>query len=216
MEAEFRRVGSIRNGYPSIVASGVNACILHYVTNRRQMQDGDLILIDAGAEVDYYSADITRTWPVSGTLTPEQASVYAIVLEAQRRAIEAVEPGATVRSVHDTALRVLVDGLIDIGALDGNADDAIEERTFTPYYMHGTSHWLGLDVHDAGVYKEDDEPLKLREGMVLTVEPGLYFGSQAEGAPDRLKGIGVRIEDDILVTADGHRNLSENIPKHAA
>lgn len=213
LESEFRRLGSPRNGYPSIVASGENSCILHYVKNRREMRDGDLLLIDAGAEVEYYGADVTRTWPVSGRFTPEQRRVYDIVLEAQRKAIDVIAPGVELRAVHNTALGALVQGLIDLGVLEGSIDRIVEDRAYEPYYMHGTSHWLGLDVHDAGVYRRGEDSVLLQEGMVFTVEPGLYFRPHATGAPDRLRGIGVRIEDDVVVTSDGHRVMSAAIPK---
>ena len=213
LENEFRRLGSPRNGYPSIVASGGNSCILHYITNRGEIRDGDLLLIDAGAEVDYYGADITRTWPVNGRFTPEQRDVYELVLAAQKEAISVIAPGVEFAEVHKTARDVLIQGLLDLGVLDGEIDDIIEEKEYEPYYMHGTSHWLGLDVHDAGIYKDGEDSVILQEGMVFTVEPGLYFGSQAEDAPDHLKGIGIRIEDDVVVTADGHRVMSAAIPK---
>ena len=212
LESAFRRQGSPRNGYPSIVASGGNSCTLHYVTNRAQMQDGDLLLIDAGAEVDYYTADITRTWPVNGRFSPEQRAVYDVVLEAQHRAFEVIAPGARFEDVHLAALRVLVQGLVELGALHGDVDGLIEQRAHQPYYMHGTSHWLGLDVHDAGQYRVDDESIALQEGMVFTVEPGLYFGPLATESPEALKGIGIRIEDNVLVTGGGHQNLSAEIP----
>jgi Xaa-Pro aminopeptidase len=213
LENEFRRLGSPRNGYPSIVASGENSCILHYIKNRRELQDGDLLLIDAGAEVDYYGADITRTWPVSGKFTPEQRDVYDIVLEAQKKAIELIAPGVEFGDVHKKAREVLIQGLKDFGILKGDIDHIIEEKEHEPYYMHGTSHWLGLDVHDAGIYKNGDDSVLLQEGMVFTVEPGLYFGRQVEDAPEYLKGIGIRIEDDLVVTADGYRVMSSAIPK---
>ncbi len=216
MENEFRRLGSERNGYPSIVASGHNACILHYISNRDQMQDGDLLLIDAGAEYDMYSADITRTWPVNGRFTPEQKDVYEVVLAANEAGINAVKPGNGAMDVHDVALKVLTRGLIELGALEGDIDELIKERKFLPYYMHGTSHWLGLDVHDSGIYRTGGRTgpsIKLEPGMVLTVEPGLYFGPFAEDAPERLKGIGIRTEDDVLVTDDGNQVLTKAVPK---
>ena len=216
LEADFRRLGSVRNGYPSIVASGRNSCTLHYIKNRAQMQDGDLLLIDAGAEVDYYTADITRTWPVNGKFSGEQRAVYEVVLEAQRQAIEIISPEVRLDDVHQAALRVLVQGLIDFGALEGDIDGLIEQRAFQPYYMHGTSHWLGLDVHDAGPYRHDDSSITLQEGMVFTVEPGLYFGPQATDSPANRKGIGIRIEDNVLVTSSGHRVLSAAIPSQVS
>ncbi len=212
MEAVFRRLGSPRNGYPSIVASGMNACTLHYITNRDRMRDGDLLLIDAGAEVDYYTADITRTWPVNGSFSAEQRAVYDICLEAQRRGFEEVRPGALFDDVHMAALRTLIQGLKDLGALSGEIDGIIEDRAFLPYYMHGTSHWLGLDVHDAGQYRDGEKSTELEPGMVFTVEPGLYFGPLAMESPEELRGIGIRIEDNVLVTDGGHRVLSEAIP----
>lgn len=216
MEIEFRRQGSPRNGYPSIVAAGGNACILHYISNRERMKDGDLLLIDAGAEYDLYSADITRTWPVNGKFTPEQKEVYEVVLAANEAGIAGAVPGNDATGVHDVALKVLTEGLIELGALKGEADKIITERGFLPYYMHGTSHWLGLDVHDSGIYRTGGRTgpsIKLEPGMVLTVEPGLYFGPFAEDTPERLKGIGIRTEDDVLVTENGNRVLTAGVPK---
>jgi Xaa-Pro aminopeptidase len=216
LESAFRKQGSPRNGYPSIVASGANCCTLHYVTNRARMKDGDLLLIDAGAEIDFYTADITRTWPVNGRFTTEQRAVYDVVLEAQHQAFRAISPEARFEDVHRAAQRVLVQGLVDLGVLSGDVDGLIEQRAHQPYYMHGTSHWLGLDVHDAGPYRVDDESIALREGMVFTVEPGLYFGPLATESPPALQGIGIRIEDNVLVTASGYRNLSALIPSSSA
>jgi Xaa-Pro aminopeptidase len=176
------------------------------------MKDGDLLLIDAGAEADYYTADITRTWPVNGKFTPEQRAVYDVVLEAQRQAFGAIVPAARFEDVHRVALRVLVQGLVDLGVLHGDVDGLIEQQAHQPYYMHGTSHWLGLDVHDTGPYRVDDQSIALREGMVFTVEPGLYFGPLAPESPSALRGIGIRIEDNVVVTASGYQNLSAAIP----
>jgi len=212
LEAEFRRSGSPRNGYPSIVASGGNSCILHYIKNRAALRDGDLLLIDAGAEVGYYTADITRTWPVNGKFTPEQRAVYEVVREAQAQGFGAIAPQVGFNAAHLAALRILVQGLIDLGALQGDVDGLIEQDAYRPYYMHGTSHWLGLDVHDAGMYRNGEDPTELQAGMVFTVEPGLYFGPLATEAPEALRGIGIRIEDDVLVTPDGCRVLSAAIP----
>jgi Xaa-Pro aminopeptidase len=216
MELEFRRQGSPRNGYPSIVASGHNSCILHYISNRDRMNDGDLLLIDAGAEYEYYSADITRTWPVNGKFTPDQKDIYELVLAANEAGIDVAKPGNGAMDVHDAALRVLTQGLLDFGVLKGEIDKIITDRGFLPYYMHGTSHWLGLDVHDSGIYRTGGRTgpsIKLEPGMVLTVEPGLYFSSFAEDAPERFKGIGIRTEDDILITADGNRVMTSAAPK---
>ncbi len=209
----FRRLGGIGPAYPSIVASGANATILHYTRNSRRMCDGDLVLIDAGAEYDHYCADVTRTYPVGAKFGAEQRGVYEIVLEAQKRAIETVAPEASFDDVHGTALRVLVEGLRSLGVLSVSLDEAIEKSAYRPYYMHRTSHWLGMDVHDVGKYRLDDKPRRLEPGMVLTVEPGLYFADNVDGAAARFRGIGVRIEDDVLVTAAGREVLTAEIPK---
>jgi Xaa-Pro aminopeptidase len=216
LEASFRHLGSSRNGYPSIVAGGANACVLHYVRNRDMLGDDALLLIDAGAEYGYYTADVTRTWPVSGKFTPPQRALYDVVLESQHRAIAAVKPGVGFDDVHRVATLALVEGLIDLGVLGGNADDVMSRQAYRDYYMHATSHWLGLDVHDCGPYRDDRGQIRLRPGMVLTVEPGLYFGPQAKQAPEIYRGIGIRIEDDVLVTDDGCRVLSQAIPKEPA
>ncbi len=213
LERPFRQLGSPRNGYPSIVAGGANACVLHYVRNRDALGPDDLLLIDAGAEYGFYTADVTRTWPVSGKFTAPQRAVYELTLEAQRKAIADVKPGAGFDDVHRTATRTLVQGLVDLGVMSGSVDGIMERQSYRDYYMHGTSHWLGLDVHDSGPYRDDRGQIRLRPGMVLTVEPGLYFGPQAKQAPDIYRGIGIRIEDDVLVTEDGFRVLSEAIPK---
>ena len=213
LERPFRQLGSPRNGYPSIVAGGANACVLHYIRNRDALGPEDLLLIDAGAEYGFYTADVTRTWPVSGKFTPPQRAIYELTLESQRKAIADVKPGAGFDDVHRTATRTLVQGLIDLGIMSGSVDGIMEQQSYRDYYMHATSHWLGLDVHDSGPYRDDRGQVRLRPGMVLTVEPGLYFGPQAKQAPDIYRGIGIRIEDDVLVTEDGCRVLSEAIPK---
>jgi len=212
MEAEFRRLGSRRNGYPSIVAGAHDSCILHYTTNRKELNDGDLLLIDAGAEWDYYTADVTRTWPVSGKFTPAQRAVYDVVLRAQQAGIAAAQPGAPFDGVHQASLRVIVEGLIELGIFEGDIDQLIEDDSHRPFFMHGTSHWLGMDVHDVGRYREGEESVALRPGMCFTVEPGLYLDPDNEDIPKQYRGIGIRIEDDILITADGHTNLSGHIP----
>ena len=212
MEAEFRRLGSRRNGYPSIVAGAHDSCILHYTSNRKQLRDGDLLLIDAGAEWDYYTADVTRTWPVNGTFTPEQRAVYDVVLRAQQAGIAHAQPGARFDGVHEATVRVLVEGLVELGILEGEIDQLIEDNAYRPFYMHSTSHWLGMDVHDVGRYRDGEESVVLRPGMCFTVEPGLYLDPDNEDVPEPYRGIGIRIEDDILITDDGHRNLSAHIP----
>ena len=212
LEAVYRREGAVRDGFPTIAASGPNSCTLHYTSNRRQVQDGDLMLLDTGAEWGYYSADVTRTYPANGRFTAAQRAVYDVVLESQRQGMLRAKPGATFHDVHDASVRTLVEGLIDLKVLKGDVSSLIERGAYRHVYMHSTSHWLGLDVHDAGRYREGGKSVKLHPGMVLTVEPGLYFAPGTKGVPRRLEGIGIRIEDDVLITRDGHRNLSGKIP----
>jgi Xaa-Pro aminopeptidase len=209
----FRKHGSPRPGYPPIVASGPNATVLHYTTNDRLIEDGDLLLIDAGTEYGYFTGDVTRTIPANGRFTREQAAIYQIVLDAQVEAIKAVRPGATFIVPHDCALRVLVEGLKQLGLLEGETDKLIKEEGYKKFYMHRTSHWLGMDVHDAGPYKVADEYRRLEPGMVLTVEPGLYIAEDLTDVDPRFRGIGVRIEDDVLVTEEGSEVLSARVPK---
>ncbi|MCG9889925.1 MAG: aminopeptidase P N-terminal domain-containing protein [Thermosynechococcaceae cyanobacterium MS004] len=220
MEYIFRKNGAQGPAYPSIVASGENACILHYTTNNRQMQEGDLLLIDAGAAYHYYNADITRTFPVNGQYSQEQRMLYELVLSAQEAAIAQVQPSQPYNAFHDAAVRVLTEGLVALGLLVGEVDKLIEEEKYKPFYMHRTGHWLGLDVHDAGFYKIAKETWQpLQAGNVVTVEPGLYISPDiklAEDQPEvpaRWRGIGIRIEDDVLVTPTGHEVLTSNVPK---
>jgi Xaa-Pro aminopeptidase len=255
LEFVFRVNGSPRNGYPSIVASGANACILHYSENNRRMQDGDLLLIDAGCEWGYHSADITRTFPVNGRFTPAQRAVYEVVLRAQLAGIAAARPGNRYEAVHDAARRVLTEGLVALGALPRGVDESLAMHHYREFYMHGTGHWLGMDVHDVGDYKTNRASRVLEPGMVLTVEPGLYFdperaavtlylreynedemwerrlrhglgaakkmedeekakaGTLVHPVPPELRGIGIRIEDDVLITADGGEVLTAGTPK---
>jgi Xaa-Pro aminopeptidase len=213
----FRRHGAWGWAYPSIVGGGVNACILHYVSNDSIFADGDLMLIDAGAEVDGYATDVTRTSPVSGRFSVTQAELYQVVLDAQEEAIASVRPGSTIDGIHEITVRRLCRGLIELGLLEGSLEQALEERSYRRYYMHRTSHWLGLDVHDVGRYHLSDGPARpLTPGMVITIEPGLYIAPDDDLAPARFRGIGIRIEDDILVTPDGYENLTEAIPKTIA
>jgi len=205
--------------YPSIVASGYNSCVLHYIENNRQMQENDLLLIDAGCACDYYNADITRTFPVSGKFTTEQQIIYDLVLQAQLQAISQVYPGNPYSKIHETAVRVLVEGLMDLKLLVGDIEEIIKEEKYKPFYMHRTGHWLGLDVHDVGVYQYGENPQVLQPGQVLTVEPGIYISpyiKPVEGqpeVPEKWRGIGVRIEDDVLVTLEGHEVLTAGVPK---
>ena len=216
LEYEFRRGGAQRTAYQSIVAAGDNATILHYRENRDEMRDGQLLLVDAGCELDYYSSDVTRTWPVNGRFSPEQRAIYEIVLAAQHAAIAEVRPGNSQRAFHDAAVKVITQGLIDLGILTGSADEVIEKELYKEYYMHGTGHWLGMDTHDVGRYRDEhDNPLTLMPGMVTTVEPGIYIARDAK-CDAKWHGIGVRIEDDLLVTNDGHENLTEDAPKTIA
>ncbi|HEX5872930.1 MAG TPA: aminopeptidase P N-terminal domain-containing protein [Longimicrobium sp.] len=199
--------------FPAIVGSAANGTVLHYVTNERRIEEGDLVLVDAGAEVGFYCSDITRTFPASGRFTAPQRAVYDVVLRALEAGIDAVRPGAPARGVHEAARRVLVQGMIDLGLLQGEPEALIEDETFKRFFMHNTSHWLGLDVHDPGLYTQrDGEPVPLRPGMVLTVEPGLYIPEDAEDVPAELRGIGIRLEDDVLVTEDGHEVLTRAVP----
>jgi Xaa-Pro aminopeptidase len=212
---EFRRHGAQAPAYTSIVASGANACVLHYVQNDARLKDGELLLIDAGAELDGYASDITRTFPVNGRFTPLQREVYEMVLAAQTAAIAAAAPGASWMAPHEAALRVLARGFIDFGLCAGSVDAVIESGAYKKFYMHRTGHWLGLDVHDAGDYKRDRAWRTLEPGMVLTVEPGCYI-RPADGVPERFWNIGIRIEDDVVVTTVGNEVLTRAAPKTVA
>jgi Xaa-Pro aminopeptidase len=212
---EFRRGGAQAPAYSSIVAGGANACILHYVDNNRALRDGDLLLIDAGCEVDSYAADITRTFPVNGKFSPAQRDVYELVLAAQAAAIEKVAPGSSWNAPHEAALRVLAQGMIDLKLLAGTVDGVIESEAYKRFFMHRTGHWLGMDVHDAGEYKIGGEWRPLQPGMTLTVEPGCYIRA-ADDVPQALWNIGVRIEDNALVTASGCEILTAAAPKTVA
>jgi Xaa-Pro aminopeptidase len=255
LEYVFRAGGAPRNGYPSIVASGPNACILHYNENRRRMADGDLLLIDAACEYEYFSADITRTFPVNGRFTAPQRRVYEVVLRAQLAAIDAAKPGVPYETIHETAKRILTEGLVELGLLPHGVADSLAMHHYREFYMHGTGHWLGMDVHDVGAYRPDGRSRVLEPGMVFTVEPGLYIDPERASAtfhlfpyseeerierrmrlgmaaarkledeerqkaetivhpiPTEFRGIGIRIEDDVLVTPDGHEVLTDGTPK---
>ena len=212
----FRSNGAAGPSYPSIIASGPNAATLHYINNDREMRTGELLLIDAGAEYDFYAADITRTSPIGARFTPLQRSLYEVVLEAQRQAIEMIKPGTRFDEPHETALKVLVDGMRQLGILHGSAAEIIETGAYRRYYMHRTSHWLGMDVHDVGLYRVNGASRVLEPGMVLTVEPGLYIDHDDEDVPESFRGIGIRIEDDVLVTNDGYEVMTSETPKSIA
>jgi Xaa-Pro aminopeptidase len=220
LRAVFRRHGSERVAYQPIVGSGPNATVLHYRRNDRRMCDGDLLLIDAGCEYGYYASDVTRTFPVSGRFSKPQREIYEIVLAAQHASIAAVKPGATFDDVHRASLRAISEGLLRLGLVAGSIDQVLEQQLYKPFYMHRTSHYIGMDVHDVGSYYqaatpwENGTPRPLARGMVITVEPGIYVAESAD-APEQYRGIGVRIEDDVLVEATGASVLSDRIPKLA-
>jgi Xaa-Pro aminopeptidase len=216
VDGHFRKRGGHGPGYTTIVGGGANACILHYITNREQLRAGDLCLVDAGCEYGFYTADITRTWPVSGRFSGPQRDVYEVVLAAQLAAIDAARSGRPYRGMHDAAVRVLTQGMVELGLLRGDVDALIADEAYRRYYMHGTGHWLGLDVHDAGAYWAGLQSRALEPGNVLTVEPGIYVAPDDEEAPEALRGIGIRIEDDILVTEDDPENLTAACPKTVA
>ena len=215
IEQHFLEQGARGPAYGTIVAGGDNACVLHYIANNAPLNDGDLLLIDAGCSLaDYYNGDITRSFPINGRFSGEQRALYELVLAAQAAAVASVAPGFSAEGVHETALRVLVAGLLDLGLLAGSLDGVIEQGAYRHLYMHRTGHWLGLDVHDVGAYRLGEHHVELEPGMVLTVEPGLYVSDRLpvpEGQPEieaRWKGIGIRIEDDVAVTSHGHENLT--------
>jgi len=220
LEAEFIHECATRGArfqaYPSIVGGGGNACVLHYVDNRDELKDGDLVLVDAGCEYGYYASDITRTFPVNGRFNPAQRAIYELVLAAQEAAIAKVKPGNHWNDPHDAAVRVITKGLIDLGLLKGTPTHVIKEQAYAKFYMHRTGHWLGMDVHDVGDYKVDGAWRELEPGMTLTVEPGIYIPAGMRGVPKKFWNIGIRIEDDVLVTADGHEVLTRDAPKAVA
>jgi Xaa-Pro aminopeptidase len=210
----FRRHGAVPS-YEPIVGGGANGCVLHYRANNALLRDGDLLLVDAGAEYDCYASDITRTWPVNGRFSPEQRALYDIVLAAQIAAIDQVRPGKPFDAYHEVAVRTITRGLIDLGLLKGKLDTNLDEHAYRKFYMHKTGHWLGLDVHDVGDYRVDNQFRELEPGMVVTVEPGLYIAPDLKGVPARWRGIGIRIEDDVVVTAGEPEVISSGVPKDA-
>jgi Xaa-Pro aminopeptidase len=215
IEYAFRRRGGNGPGYGTIVAAGANSCILHYRAGDAPLRDGDVCLVDAGGEYRWYTADVTRTFPVSGSFTKAQRALYEVVLEAQKATIEAVRPGATIDGLHELAVRRLTEGMIALGLLRGSPEERIADGSYKRYYMHRTSHWLGLDVHDVGDYYPERKSRALEPDMVITVEPGLYVTADDASAPEGLRGVGVRIEDDVLVTPEGREVLTEAVPKEA-
>ena len=209
---EFMRQGALSAAYPCIVGSGANSCVLHYIDNSREMQEGDILLIDAGAEYECYASDVTRTFPVSGRFSDPQRAVYEVVLAAQLAAIDAVRPGNHWNQPHDAAVEALTEGLVALGILKGPVQKLMEKEAYKPYFMHKTGHWLGMDVHDVGDYKLGEQWRMLEPGMAMTVEPGLYLPPR-EGLAEKWWNIGVRIEDDVLVTKSGNEVLSRDAPK---
>lgn len=217
LEAEylyaFNKNGARSPAYNSIVGGGNNSCILHYVENNAELQDGDLVLVDAGCEYQYYASDVTRTFPVNGKFSPEQKEIYSIVLEAHKQSMEQAKPGNKWNLMHEKSVEVIVEGLLSIGLLKGSKEEIIEKGEYSKFYMHRIGHWLGMDVHDVGSYKQDGDWRELEKGMVMTVEPGIYILDSIEGIDDKWKGIGVRIEDDIAITDSGFELLTPDVPR---
>lgn len=211
---EFRRHGT-HMSYQPIVGSGPNSCTLHYIDNKREMQDGDLVLIDIGCEYDYYASDVTRTLPVNGKFSAEQRAIYDIVFKAHEAALECIAPGRHWNEPHEAAVKAITRGLKQIGLLKGSLPALIRDGAYRKFFMHRTGHWLGMDVHDVGDYKIAEHWRELEPGMVMTVEPGIYIASPSKGVPKRWWGIGVRIEDDVLVTRNGHDVLTKDLPRDA-
>lgn len=220
LEAEIQYACALRGGrspaYNTIVGGGNNGCVLHYVENSEKLKSGDLVLIDAGCEFEYYASDITRTFPVNGKFSREQKAVYNVVLAAQAAAMDKIAPGNHWNEPHDASVRAIVEGLVKLGLLKGKVDKIIEKESFKDFYMHRIGHWLGMDVHDVGDYKVGDEWRVLEPGMVMTVEPGIYIAPDNRKVDARWRGIGIRIEDDVLITKDGYRVLTDGVPKTVA
>lgn len=213
---EFMRHGARFPAYNTIVGGGSNACILHYVENNQVLQEGDLVLVDAGCEWQHYASDITRTYPVNGRFTAPQQALYEVVLAAQLAAIDAMQLGQPYYSGHEAALRVLTQGLCDLGLLNGDVNELIETRAYADFYMHGTGHWLGIDVHDVGSYRQNGEGRALKKGMVFTVEPGLYVAADNTRVDEKWRGIGIRIEDNVVMTDNGPEVITADVPKSVA
>ena len=213
IEYIFRRNGASAPAYTSIIGSGANATVLHYINNDATLRDGDLLLVDAGAEYQGYASDITRTFPINGRFTQAQRDLYDLVLQTQLTCIEMVRPGVTMDELHNRSIELLTEGMVRLGLLAGDPQKLIEEETYKRFYMHRLGHFLGMDVHDVGKYHVNGQSRSLEPGIIITVEPGIYIAPEAEGVPDKYRGIGIRIEDDVLVTADGPRVLTSKASK---
>ena len=217
LEAEylyaFNKNGARSPAYNSIVGGGNNSCILHYVENNAELKDGDLVLVDAGCEYQYYASDVTRTFPVNGKFSPEQKEIYTIVLEAHKQSIEQAQPGNKWNLMHEKSVEVLVEGLLSLGLLNGSKEENIEKGLYSKFYMHRIGHWLGMDVHDVGAYKKDGDWRELEKGMVMTIEPGIYILDSLKDVDDKWKGIGVRIEDNIVINDSGNEFLTPDVPR---
>jgi Xaa-Pro aminopeptidase len=213
LEYQFRRRGASGCAYPTTAAGGPNSCVLHHQGGDRPLEAGDLLLLDGGAEFELYASDVTRTFPVTGRFSADQAALYDVVLAAQEAAIDKVKPGATLQEVHEAALGILVDGMIRLGLLSGPRSEIVSRESYKRFFMHPTSHWLGLDVHDVGRYKIGEDWRPLEPGMVFSVEPGLYVPEDDLEADPRFRGMGIRIEDDVFVTPEGNQVLSSGVPK---
>ncbi len=212
----FRKQGAEGPSYPSIIASGPNAATLHYINNDRAMRTGELLLIDAGCEYNFYASDITRTFPIGASFTPLQRDLYEIVLAAQLKAIESIRPGVHFDDPHEAAVGILIDGMRSVGLLKESPEEALQQGAYRRFYMHRTSHWLGMDVHDVGLYRVAGASRTLEPGMILTAEPGLYIAPDDDSVPEEFRGIGIRIEDDVLVTPDGNEVMTAAVPKSIA
>lgn len=213
IEFIFRKNGAAAPAYTSIVGSGANATVLHYVNNDATLRDGDLLLIDAGAEYRGYASDITRTFPINGRFTQAQRDIYDLVLETQVDCVRLARPGITLDELKSHSIKLLTEGMVRLGLLEGETEKLIEDKEYEKFYMHGLGHFLGIDVHDVGRYYHDGQSRRLEPGMVITVEPGLYVSEKSENIPEKYRGIGVRIEDDVLITEDGNQVLSSKVPK---
>ncbi|WP_111641401.1 Xaa-Pro aminopeptidase [Marinimicrobium alkaliphilum] len=214
IQHEFAMHGARHPAYSSIVGGGKNACILHYIENSAPLKDGDLVLIDAGCELNGYAADITRTFPVSGRFSPEQRALYEVVYGAQQAAFDTLKPGNHWNAPHEASVRAITEGLVALGLLEGEVDALIEAEAYRPFYMHRIGHWLGMDVHDVGDYKIGGQWRVLEPGMVMTVEPGIYVAPDNEQVAKKWRGIGIRIEDDVVITSTGFTSLTDDVPKH--